>query len=74
LDSEIETMFNVSAFNSLVEKSGLSDKQLAEKAGMSRQMIWLLRQGEATDVKLSTLQSLAAALDVEPTILIEEAA
>lgn len=67
-------MFNVEIFNKLIEESGLTDKQLAEKAGMSRQTIWLLRKGEVTDVKLSTLQSLASALEVEPTELMEATA
>jgi DNA-binding Xre family transcriptional regulator len=65
-------MFNAKKFNDLIEKSGLTAEQLAEKSGISRQMIWLLKDGRSTDIKISTLTSLAEALEVDPSELMVE--
>jgi DNA-binding Xre family transcriptional regulator len=67
-------MFNSKKFDELFKKSGLSVEDLADKSGLTRQTIWLLREGHSTDVRISTLQALASALDVEPSELMVEAA
>ena len=58
----------------------LHDEDMAEKTGLSRQTIALYRKGEVKEPKLSTLHSIAAALDkdvlwlLEPKPVIESAA
>jgi len=42
----------------------LTQEELAKKSGVSRQTIVALENGTSEDVKISTLQKLAAALDM----------
>lgn len=55
------------------KKVGLSQYQLADKAGLSRQTIAAIETGIPTTVKLSTLRALAAALGVPVETLAEPA-
>ena len=46
------------------EEKRLTQEELAEKSGVSRPTIVALESGKAEDVKISTLQKLAAAMDM----------
>lgn len=46
------------------EERRLTQEELAEKSGVSRPTIVALENGKAEDVKISTLQKLAAAMDM----------
>jgi transcriptional regulator with XRE-family HTH domain len=48
---------------------GLSQGQLAQLAGISRNYISLIERGEATNLSLNVLNSLAAALQLSPADL-----
>lgn len=41
----------------------LSQAELAEKAGLSRQMISLIENGKAVNISINTMKSIASALD-----------
>ena len=49
----------------------LTQGELADKAGLSRQAISDIERGERTDVKLSTIRSLCDVLGMRPSELIE---
>lgn len=46
------------------EERRLTQEELAKKSGVSRPTIVALESGKTEDVKISTLQKLAAALDM----------
>ena len=46
------------------EEKRLTQEELSNKSGVSRQTIVALEKGISEDVKISTLQKLAAALDM----------
>lgn len=46
------------------EEKRLTQEELSKKSGVSRQTIVALEKGISEDVKISTLQKLAAALDM----------
>ncbi len=46
------------------DEKRLTQEELAKKSGVSRQTIVALENGTSEDVKISTLQKLAAALDM----------
>lgn len=50
----------------LREARGLSQQQLAEKAGVSISVLFQIEQGRKKDPKLSTLVSLAEGLGISP--------
>ena len=45
------------------EEKRMTQEELAEKSGVSRPTIVALENGKTTDVKMSTLQKLANAMD-----------
>lgn len=45
------------------EEKRMTQEELAEKSGVSRPTIVALETGKTTDVKMSTLQKLASAMD-----------
>lgn len=45
------------------EEKRMTQEELAEKSGVSRATIIALETGKTTDVKMSTLQKLASAMD-----------
>lgn len=51
-------------------KALLTQKELAERSGVSRVTIALLESGKQTEVKSSTILKLADALGIEPQILL----
>ena len=51
------------------EKAGLSQEQLAHKAGLHRTQISLIERGERSP-RLDTIQRLALALEVQPAKLL----
>lgn len=56
--------------NELVDRSGLTKTQLAERAGISRASLYNLLNGDVAESKLSTLTRLSSALKVHPYDLI----
>lgn len=59
------TQFSTS-LNELIDKSSLTKKQLAERAGISRASLYNLLSGDVAESKLSTLIRLSSALGVHP--------
>ena len=57
----------MSTVSSLISNSTLNDTEIAEKAGVSRQMIFKWRTGKVRSIRKSNLVSLANALDQEIT-------
>lgn len=51
------------------EKLRMTQAELAEKSGISRQTISALESGDKVDVKVSTIKALADALKCKPTFL-----
>lgn len=49
------------------ERKGLSQRDLAERAGITQPAVSLAERG--TDMRVSTLQQLAAALDLVPVLV-----
>lgn len=56
----------------LRKSAGLTQIALAMKAGLALATITSIEQGAQTDIKLSTLEALAAALEVEVSDLLAE--
>lgn len=56
----------------LRKKRGLTQDELCERAGLSRQTLYELEKGIKTDVKMSTLTALASALDCSVSDLFTE--
>lgn len=56
----------------LRKKRGLTQDELCERAGLSRQTLYELEKGIKTDVKMSTLTALASALDCSVSDLFAE--
>jgi transcriptional regulator with XRE-family HTH domain len=56
---------------SLRERLGMSQQDLAVKAGLSVSMVSQIEQGKKPDPRLSTIQALARALDLDCTTLVE---
>lgn len=54
------------------KKRGLTQDELCERAGLSRQTLYELEKGIKTDVKMSTLTALASALDCSVSDLFAE--
>jgi transcriptional regulator with XRE-family HTH domain len=50
-------------------RTGMSQQKLATTAGLSWSMVAQLEQGRRPDLKMSTVVSLARALEIEPTEL-----
>ena len=56
----------------LREEVGMSQQELATRAGLSMSLIAQIEQGKKADPKMSTLQALAKALSVDCTALMDE--
>jgi transcriptional regulator with XRE-family HTH domain len=54
----------------LRDAAGLSQTELAERAGVRRALVSDIERGENTNVKLETLEKLATALGVDAALLI----
>jgi transcriptional regulator with XRE-family HTH domain len=52
------------------KKQGLSQSELAERAGISRNYVSLIERGEATNVSVAIVNKLATALSVPPATLL----
>src|ERR1019366_8890966 len=57
-------------FKKLREKAGLSQQEVATKAGLSWSLIAQIEQGKKSDVRVSTLLGLAKALGVDANELL----
>lgn len=51
---------------------GMNDDQLSEKSGVSKPVLSALRAGKKPGVQLSTMERIAAALDMKITISLTE--
>lgn len=51
-------------------KRKLTRAELAKKAGISVQVLWLIETGKTTDPKASTIKGLAKALEIDPGALL----
>jgi len=51
-------------------KQGLSQSELAERAGVSRNYVSLIERGEATNVSVGVIDKLATVLKVTPAVLL----
>lgn len=54
------------------KQRGLTQDELCERAGLSRQTLYELEKGIKTDVKMSTLTALASALECSVSDLFTE--
>ena len=54
------------------KERGLTQDELCERAGLSRQTLYELEKGIKTDVKMSTLTALASALECSVSDLFAE--
>ena len=54
------------------KQRGLTQDELCERAGLSRQTLYELEKGIKTDVKMSTLTALASALECSVSDLFAE--
>lgn len=54
------------------KQRGLTQDELCERAGLSRQTLYELEKGIKTDVKISTLTALASALECSVSDLFAE--
>lgn len=59
------------SLSDLVENSGLTKSQLAERAGISRTSLYNLLNGDVAESKLSTLMRLSSALGVNPLVILQ---
>ena len=57
-------------FKKLREKAGISQQEVATKAGLSWSLIAQIEQGKKSDVRVSTLLGLAKALGVDAGVLL----
>ena len=57
-------------FKKLREKAGISQQEVATKAGLSWSLIAQIEQGKKIDVRVSTLLGLAKALGVDAGVLL----
>ena len=57
-------------FKKLREKAGLSQQEVATKAGLSWSLIAQIEQGKKSDVRVSTLLGIAKALGVDAGVLL----
>ena len=55
----------------LLEKRGMTAYRLAISAGLTHSTVSRLRHGKATEIRLEVIDRLCAALDCEPSELIE---
>ena len=62
---------NLDNLRRAVAKSGKSQSQLAETLGMKQPNVARILSGAHADLKISTIDKLAAALNVRPALLIE---
>lgn len=53
------------ALRRAIEKSGMTDSELAAKSGVAQPVIWRFRTGERSNLMLVTVDKLAAALGLE---------
>ena len=67
MSPQIDKTDIMSTVSSLISNSTLNDTEIAEKAGVSRQMIFKWRTGKVRSIRKSNLVSLANALDQEIT-------
>lgn len=51
-------------------KRKFSRAKLAQLAGISPQVLWLIETGKTTDPKASTIKGLAKALEIDPGALL----
>ncbi len=54
------------------ERAFLSQRELAEKAGLNHNTVWRIEGGGAVDVHPRTIRKLAEALSVDPASLVPE--
>src|ERR1022692_4718227 len=57
-------------FKKLREKAGISQQEVATKAGLSWSLIAQIEQGKKNDVRVSTLLGIAKALGVDASVLL----
>src|ERR1019366_2734710 len=57
-------------FKKLREKAGLSQQEVATKAGLSWSLVAQIEQGKKSDVRVSTLLGLARALGVDAGVML----
>ena len=57
-------------FKKLREKAGISQQEVATKAGLSWSLIAQIEQGKKSDVRVSTLLGIAKALGVDAGVLL----
>lgn len=62
----------MSKLKTLREQLGISPQTLADKAGVSRQYIWLLEKGDIKNPSVRHLMSIAEVLNVDIKELIDE--
>jgi transcriptional regulator with XRE-family HTH domain len=65
---EIEMLKDI--FKKLREKAGLSQQEVATKAGLSWSLVAQIEQGKKSDVRVSTLLGLARALGVDAGVML----
>ena len=58
------------ALKSLREKAGVSQQELASRAGLSWSLVAQIEQGKKLDLRVSTLLRLAEVLGIEPAELL----
>jgi transcriptional regulator with XRE-family HTH domain len=54
------------------EETFLSQRELAEKAGLNHNTVWRIEGSGATEVHPRTIRKIAEALSVDPTSLVPE--
>ncbi len=57
--------------DSMLEKRGVTGKQLAQQVGLSETQMSLFRSGKVRGIRFSTLERLCLALDCRPGDLID---
>ncbi len=57
--------------DSMLEKRGITGKQLAQEVGLSETQMSLFRSGKVRGIRFSTLERLCLALDCRPGDLID---
>jgi transcriptional regulator with XRE-family HTH domain len=68
------TMIKTDRLNQAIEESGLRLDYIIEKSGLSRQTIYLMREGKANNPQIETLAKLARVLGIPVSELINEEA